>query len=240
MPNDKGHALVIGASGGIGLGLVKRLSPTHRITAVARRTERLAELEALGVSTIAADMSDLGAIPEVIRLAVERGGVLSSLTYCAGMQKIMSMRTMSAAEIEMLYTLNLTAPTVLAGQFASRRVSADDGVFCLVSSIAARRPEAGIVAYGASKAGAEALLRGMAREIGPRRAVGVAPGWLDTEMTRAYPHLYGAEFKEQLAKASPAGPATVDAVIDCIQFLLSSQAGSITGEIITVDGGAAL
>lgn len=240
MADKTGHVLVVGASSGIGRRLLERLAPTTQLTAIARRADRLAELESLGVATIAADISDLGEIPSLVRRAVDAHGLLSAIVYCAGMQKIKPIRSMTAAEIEAVYKLNLVAPTVLAGQFASRRTSTDEGVFCIVSSIAARRPEPGIVAYGASKAGAEALLHGLARELGPRRAVGVAPGWLDTEMTQAYPHLYGPGFREELTRRSPAGAATVDAIVDCIEFLLSPRARFITGEVITVDGGAVL
>ena len=94
--------------------------------------------------------------------------------------------------------------------------------------------------YAASKAGLSTLVSGLAREIGPRRAVGVAPGWIDTEMTQSFSHLYDDAFRERLAKNSPAGPATVESVVDTILFLLSPAARSITGQIVRVDGGAAI
>ncbi len=113
-------------------------------------------------------------------------------------------------------------------------------MFCAVSSVAAQRPEPAIVPYAASKAGLDALIKGLARELAPRRAVGVAPGWLDTEMTQAHARLYGAEFKDALEKRSPAGAATVESVVDAIAFLMSPQARHVTGEILRVDGGAML
>jgi NAD(P)-dependent dehydrogenase (short-subunit alcohol dehydrogenase family) len=136
--------------------------------------------------------------------------------------------------------VNLLAPLFLAKCFASQRVSASNAVFCAVSSVAGQRPEPGIVAYSIAKAGLNALIKGMAKELGPRRAVGVAPGWLDTEMTRGYKHIYNEEFRTALANRSPAGIATIGSIVDVIEFLLSEKAQHVTGEIITVDGGATL
>ncbi|RYG26218.1 MAG: SDR family oxidoreductase [Burkholderiales bacterium] len=237
---DGGHILVVGASSGIGYALAERLASSHAVSAIARRSERLAPLQQLGVKAYAADISDLASIPALLQSIVEAQGPLTGLIYCAGAQKIKPMRSIQALDVEQLYGINLLAPTVMAGQFASRRISSENAVFCAISSIAADRPEPGIVAYSASKAGLNGLIRGLARELGPRRIVGVAPGWIDTEMTQAYPHLYNDAFREKLKKETPAAPATIDGVVKTVLFLMSPAAESITGEIIRVDGGASL
>lgn len=236
-----GHVLVVGASSGIGRAVAERLrAGGARITALARRADRLAELEALGCTAVAADVTDLPAIGGVLQAAVAERGLLTGLVYCAGVQVIKPMRSLGVEEVERLYRTNLVAPTLFAASFGSARVSTRDAVFCAVSSVVAQRPEPAIVPYAASKAGLDALIKGLARELAPRRAVGVAPGWLDTEMTQAHARLYGAEFKEALEKRSPAGAATVESVVDAIVFLMSPQARHVTGEILRVDGGAVL
>ncbi|HEU0100042.1 MAG TPA: SDR family oxidoreductase [Allosphingosinicella sp.] len=235
-----GHALVVGASSGIGRAVAERLAPKMAVTALARRAERLESLAPLGVEAIACDVSRADLLEQAVQKAVERSGKISCLVYCAGQQKIKPLRLMKPAEVSELLRINLEAPLILAGLFTSRRVTTDDAVFCAVSSIAAARPEPGIVAYAAAKAGLDAMVKGLAREAAPRRAVAVAPGWLDTEMTQAYASLYDSEFRAGLEKSSPRGIATVEAVVDCIEFLLSPAAGYITGEVVRVDGGAAL
>ena len=240
MSETSGHILVVGASSGIGRAVAERFAGEAQVTALARRADRLAELAAAGIATLAGDVTDLPAIPGLLQAAVAERGLLTGLVYCAGVQVIKPMRSLSVEEVERLYRTNLIAPTLFAAAFSSARVSTRDAVFCAVSSSAAQRPEPAIVPYAASKAGLDALIKGLARELAPRRAVGVAPGWLDTEMTRAHMRLYGTEFREALEKRSPAGAATIESVIDAISFLMSAQARHVTGEILRVDGGAVL
>ncbi len=87
--------------------------------------------------------------------------------YCAGVQVIKPMRSLGVEEVERLYRTNLVAPTLFAAAFGSARVSTRDAVFCAVSSVAAQRPEPAIVPYAASKAGLDALIKGLARELAP-------------------------------------------------------------------------
>lgn len=237
---DRLHALVVGASSGIGEALSRSLLSDHHVSVVARRADRLVALEEAGASVFPGDISELDTISGLIGAAVARHGPLDALIYCAGAQLVKPLRSTSSADLQRIFTINLIAPAVMATQFASRRVSSENATFCVVASVAGQRPEPGIVAYGAAKAGLINLVGGMARELGPRRVVGVAPGWIDTEMTQAYRHLYNDAFREQLAKNSPAGPVSIDAVVDTIRFLLSSAARGITGEIVRVDGGAAI
>ncbi|WP_267423451.1 SDR family oxidoreductase [Methylobacterium sp. GC_Met_2] len=240
MAEPAGHILVVGASSGIGRAVAEHFVRQGSVTALARRADKLADLADAGIATVAADVTDLAAIGGVLQAAVAERGLLTGLVYCAGMQVIKPMRSLGVDEVERLYKTNLVAPTLFAAAFGSARISTRDAVFCAISSVAAQRPEPAIVPYAASKAGLDALIRGLARELAPRRAVGVAPGWLDTEMTQAHARLYGDDFKAALEKRSPAGVATVDSVVDAIAFLMSPQARHVTGEILRVDGGATL
>ncbi len=235
-----GHVLVVGASSGVGRAVVERYLPTAVVTATARRADRLASLAEQGAHVVSCDATDSAALETAINESVSRAGPLSAMVYCAGVQTIKPLRSLKVTDLAAVMNVNLMAPLFLAKFFASQRVSKTDAVFCAVSSVAGQRPEPGIVAYSVAKAGLNALIKGMAKELGPRRAVGVAPGWLDTEMTQGFKHIYNDEFRSELAKRSPAGIATVDSVVDVIEFLLSDKARHVTGEIITVDGGAVL
>lgn len=108
-----------------------------------------------------------------------------------------------------------------------------------VSTIGARRIEPGIGAYCASKAALEVVTRVLAVELGERRVRcnAVAPGMIPTETSSAL--LAAPGRVEELAAARPAGRlGTGQDVADLTLFLLSDKASWITGEVVTVDGGA--
>lgn len=240
MAEARPHVAVVGGTGGIGLAIARQLVSSSNVTIMGRRLSLFAGLEGEGFGCVELDVLQLDRIKPSLEAAVGQHGPLSALVYCAGKQEIRPLRMSQAADMAALVTVNLTAAMVCAGLFASNRVSLPSGVFCAISSTAAGRAEGGIVPYAATKAGLNALIRGMAREAAPRRAVAVAPGWIETDMTRSFPRLYTEEFKEKLAKATPLGLTPIEAVVQAVEFLLSPRAAHITGEVITVDGGASL
>lgn len=234
------HCLVIGASSGIGFATASRwLGRGDTVSVIARRSDRLAPLADQGGFPYPADATDLESLESAIKVAVDTSGLIDVMVYCAGMQVIKPARMIKAPELQAMIATNLTAPLMVAGMFGSKKIASPNAVLCLVSSIAGSRPEPGITAYAATKAAVDNAVRGLARELGPRRVVGIAPGWLDTEMTQAQSRLYDDAFRERLAKDSPAGPASVEDVVNAIDFLSSDNARAITGEILRVDGGAA-
>lgn len=234
------HAIIIGASSGIGYALAEKLTSTHIVTALARRVDRMEPLAKLGANVQAVDVTEFNALENIVKQAVAAHGKLSVMVYCAGLQVIKPLRATSLADIQALMNVNVTGAIVCGRLFVSRLLTLDDAVFCAVSSIAARVPEPGILVYSAAKAALENLIVGLAKEGAPRRAVGVAPGWLDTEMTQSYGRIYDDAFRERLTKESPRGIASVASVVDAIDYLISDRAGHVTGQIITVDGGHSL
>jgi NAD(P)-dependent dehydrogenase (short-subunit alcohol dehydrogenase family) len=212
----------------------------HHVSLLGRRADRLEALAETNGTAYACDVADSAKLTETIKAAVAANGKIDRFIYCAGRQLIKPLRALSGTDVAEVVNVNLTGALVSAAAFASPRNTHTDSVFCVISSIAAQRPEPGILAYSAAKAGVDALVRGLARECAPKRAIGIAPGWLDTEMTQAQPHVYNEEFRQKLASSTPRGIATVDEVVELALFLMSGAASSITGQTVTIDAGASL
>jgi NAD(P)-dependent dehydrogenase (short-subunit alcohol dehydrogenase family) len=241
LPEQKLHVGIIGATSGIGFKVAERLLSSCNVSVFGRRLVNLVELQNKfgNLFTHHMDVQDTGSIERGLNLCVEKFGVFDALIYCAGLQVIKPHRNLMSEDVDALFNVNLRGAIIASKLFCSSKVSKRNAVMCFISSVAASKPESGIVAYSVMKAGINALTKGLARECAPRRFVAVAPGWLDTEMTQRQP-LYSSSFIDSLAKKSPLGLTSVDNIVDGVEFLISNRASSITGINMRIDGGASL
>ena len=234
------NVLVIGASSGVGFSVAKTLSNYMNVTAFARREEKLKTLSEYGIQTKSVDVNDHIKFKESVEELVTKKGKITHAIYCSGIQKIKPLRSFIYEDIQQIFQTNLVGPTFLGSLMASKKISTKESVYCIVSSIAAYKPEPGIIPYSVSKAGLDNLIKGMALELAPRRFVAVAPGWLSTEMTRAYSHIFNEEYIAKLDKQSPLGIVNINSIVNSIEFLISNKAKHITGQTLVVDGGSSL
>jgi 3-oxoacyl-[acyl-carrier protein] reductase len=144
---------------------------------------------------------------------------------------------MHNARIGELIHLNTLSPIVFT-KYAVRTMMADGGGRVVnVASIVAFTGYAGLSVYAATKASIIGFTRSLAREVG-RMGVNVnavAPGFLDTEMTRGL----AEDQRARVARRSALKRLTaVEDVANAVEFLLGDQAASITGTVLTVDAGS--
>lgn len=217
------RALVTGGARGIGAAIAERLEVAGM---------EVATLDRLPGATFVVDLADPAPLPEFGALDVVVSNAAITTT-------IAPAHRMSDEQWDRDIAVNLTgAYRVIRAALGGMR-ERGHGRIAVVSSLAATQGLPGQVAYAASKAG----LLGMARSIAAEyvadgiTANAVLPGMIATEQVRAMPE----EIRERLLGLLPSGRmATPEEVAALVAFLVSEEAGQITGQDIAVAGGAGL
>jgi 3-oxoacyl-[acyl-carrier protein] reductase len=233
-------ALVTGGTRGIGLAIARRLHASGARVAVvgrdgARATAVARDLgdRALGVG---ADVASAEAVGKMVETVEQQLGPVDVLVNNAGITRDGLLMRMSEADWDDVLDTNLksafhTMKAVTRGMMKRRW-----GRVINISSVVGLMGNAGQANYAASKAGLIGLGRSVARELASRNVLvnTVAPGFIDTDMTR---ELTEAQRSQLLAQIPLARLGTADDVAHAVLFLASEQASYITGQVLVVDGG---
>jgi short-subunit dehydrogenase len=182
------HALITGASRGIGLEIARRMAERGaRLSVLSSNAESIGRVaDALGANPIAADLSDLGAVAGVLPAAVEANGPVEILVNNAAKMGMGPVARLDAETLRATLTVNLLAPAELARGASGPMIERGAGAIVSVSSLAGEMALRNVPAYGSSKAGLSYLTRTMQREL---RGTGVQVqlvvlGGVDTELFR--------------------------------------------------------
>ena len=242
--------LVTGATSGMGRACARRLAAEGaRVAAAGRRRERLdqlaVELAADGaeVLTLAGDVRDEATGVRWVRDTVARFGALDGLVNAAGVIGPGSAADTPTAEWDRVMDSNLRSIFLLT-RAAIPELAKRKGAIVNLSSVGGLRPYPNLVAYCVSKAGLDQLTRCTALDLAPLgvRVNAVNPGVVVTELhtvTNAVPDYAG--FLERSKTTHPIGRVgSAEEVASLILYLLSDDAGWITGVTYSIDGGRAL
>jgi len=236
-------ALVTGASRGIGRSIAMALaSAGATVVGTATTKDGAAAISAYLVaagtlgSGMVLDVRD-GAQVEALIAEIEKlYGSISVLVNNAGITQDNLALRMKESEWDMVIDTNLKSVFRLSKAVLRGMMKARTGRIINITSVVGASGNAGQINYAAAKAGIAGMTRALAREIGSRNITVncVAPGFIDTDMTRALPEAQRAALLAQIPLGRLGEP---EDVASAVVFLASPSACYITGTTVHVNGG---
>jgi NAD(P)-dependent dehydrogenase (short-subunit alcohol dehydrogenase family) len=237
-------AVVTGASSGLGMRFAAVLHGAGaRVVAVARRADRLSELEARlpGLDPVPFDLSEVARLDELVEGVLERHGRVDVLVNNAGVTDDRRALEQDDAGFLEVLQLNLVVPHLLSTRFARAIVArGGEGAIVNVASILGLRGSGQLsgAGYAASKGGLVNLTRELAGQWARQgiRVNALAPGWFESELTSDM-------FKDErslafLRRRTPMGRVGRPEELDgALLFLATGASSFVTGQVVTVDGG---
>lgn len=236
-------AIVTGASRGIGKAIATRLAADGRHVVLSARSEGpLNELKAEiegngGTATVkAVDISDFGALAAMIEGVAEELGRLDVLVNNAGITRDNLILRMSDEEWDGVLDTNLKSVFVACRAAARPMMRGKFGRICNIASTSGLVGNSGQANYAAAKSGLTGFTKTIARELGGKGVTAnvVAPGFIQTDMTKDLPEAVTEGVKKMMAVRNLGVPEDIAAAVG---YVTSDDAGFLTGQTIAVDGG---
>ena len=236
-------ALVTGASRGIGRAIASALGSAGATvvgtatsdTGAQAISDYFAEQEINGKGMVL-DVSDAESVTTVIKAITAEYGTVGILINNAGITRDNLLMRMKDEEWDSIINTNLTSVFRTSKACLRGMMKARQGRIISISSVVGSSGNAGQTNYAAAKAGLLGFSKSLAREIGSRGITVnvVAPGFIDTDMTRALPD----DQREALQSEIPLNRlGKADEIAHAVLFLASDMGAYITGETIHVNGG---
>jgi 3-oxoacyl-[acyl-carrier protein] reductase len=234
-------ALVTGASRGIGQAIADALMQAGaKVIGTATTAEGASAIDARlkgnGGRGVALNVTDPKACEDIIDSIVKDFGGIQILVNNAGITRDQLAMRMKSEEWTDVIDTNLSAVFRLSQAVLRPMMKARTGRIINITSIVGHMGNAGQANYAAAKAGVSGMTRALAREIGSRNITVncVAPGFIDTDMTRALSEEQQNALKSNIPLARLGTP---EDVASAVAFLASPAAAYITGNTLHVNGG---
>ena len=235
------YTLITGASSGVGRQLAVLLSKSFRVILNGRDLEALNETKnrCEGMPLIwQCDLSKTTEIESSLGAWILDNEVsISGFVHSAGVMKMFPLRSLSVDNLDEVYSVNVFAPAMIVKTLNSKRINGKNlRSVVFISSNISNRGAASFSVYGSSKSALDGLMRNLSVELAPSvRVNSILPGGMITEMTK---EIFSDDSrKKEIEKSYPLGIGTPEDIAPSVAFLLSDDAGWITGQQITVDGG---
>jgi 3-oxoacyl-[acyl-carrier protein] reductase len=240
-------AVITGGGRGIGRAIALRLAEEGaRVAVISRSLENatatatdLNQRRADTARAYAVDVTDGEAVAGVCTQLTKDFGRVDILVNNAGITRDRLSMRMSENDWDVVLDTNLKGAFHFVQQLQRPMMKQSYGRIINITSVSGLVGQAGQVNYSASKAGLIGLTKALAREIASRNVTvnAVAPGFITTDMTAELPE----KLRDHVLTLIPlARFGAVEDIAAAVAFLVSREAGYITGHVLTVDGGMAM
>ena len=236
-------ALVTGAGRGIGKAIALDLAAAGADIIFTNRNKELgdatqAEIEALGRRCLAmqADVGDPDQVDDLVKQGLERFSTIDILVNNAGITRDTLFMRMSREDWRDVMSVNLDGMFYVTRAVIRTMVRQRSGRIINLTSVVGFTGNPGQVNYASSKSAVIGFTKSIARELGGRNITcnAVAPGFIDTDMTREL----NAEQKKVILEQSPLGRiGSAEEIAGVVRFLAGDKASYISGTVIHVNGG---
>jgi 3-oxoacyl-[acyl-carrier protein] reductase len=246
---DGRTAVVTGGARGIGAATSRRLAVDGFAVAVLDLDEAGAKStaesivaeggQAVGASV---DVADAGAVATAVEQVVAELGAPTVLVNNAGVTRDNLLFKLTEADWDAVIGVHLRGAFLMTRAVQRHMVAAGWGRVVNLSSVSALGNR-GQANYSAAKAGLQGFTKTVAIELGKFGVTvnAIAPGFIDTEMTRATAERVGVAFDQYAALAAKDIPVgrigRPEDIANVVSFLVSEQAGFVSGQVIYVAGG---
>lgn len=227
--------LVTGGNRGIGLAIARAMAKDGDQVTVTHRTGE----PPVGLAGVVCEVTDTDSVDAAFTAVEKNQGPVQVLVANAGITRDQLVSRMSDEEYESVLATNLAGTFRVVRRASRSMMRRRYGRIVMVGSVVGAYGSPGQVNYGATKAGLVGMARSLARELGPRGITAnvVAPGFIETDMTRDLP----PDRREALLGAIPiARFGAADEVAEVVRFLAAETSGYVTGAVVPVDGGIAM
>lgn len=236
-------AIVTGAGRGIGRAIALKLSALGAKVVVnnlspERNAQVVQAIVEAGGEAVGAlgDVADPAVAAACVKAALDSFGQLDIVVNNAGITRDNLLARMTDEQWQEVLDVNLTGAFCLMRAATKPMMRQRSGRIINISSVVGRMGNAGQANYAASKSGLLGLTKAVARELAPRGVTvnAVAPGFIDEGMTESL----GDDIRQALLQTIPlARLGTTEDVAAVVAFLASDEAGYLTGQTLSVDGG---
>lgn len=224
--------LITGGNRGIGYAIAEEfIAQGHRVAVTARNGEG-----PKGSLAVQADVTDSASLDLAIEKVEAELGPIEVVVANAGITKDTLLMRMSDEEFESVINTNLTGVFRVVKRVTKSMLRAKYGRVVLIGSVVGLLGSAGQVNYSSAKSALVGMARSITRELGAKNITAnvVAPGFIDTDMTKELGEELANKYRSQIPAGRFAAPEEVAKVV---AWVAGEDAGYISGAVIPVDGG---